>query len=110
MESRCVDKESEEILQKVVTAGILGTLAASIRALMVKNETIAQKLRNFVAGVFMSLLLGYILRDAKMQEMWKEVLIGIGAAFITTLWPELENGARRLFKKKIGDVVRDDDN
>ena len=41
--------DDKEIIQRVVTAGIIGTLAATIRALMAKNETTMQRVRNFIA-------------------------------------------------------------
>lgn len=102
--------DDKEIIQRVVTAGIIGTLAATIRALMAKNETTMQRVRNFIAGVSMALLLGFILREITLSNFWKEIIIGSSAAFISTIWPVLESFVLRFVKKKGNDIIKDSDN
>lgn len=105
-----VDNETDEIIKAVTVAGIIGTLAATVRALLTKNETVAQRVRNFFAGVFVSVLIGYVLRGSALSEMWKEVFIAMSAAFISSVWPFLENIAKKWVQKKGNDVLRNDDN
>jgi ABC-type siderophore export system fused ATPase/permease subunit len=102
--------DNKEIIQRVVSAGIIGILAATIRALMAKNETTMQRVRNFIAGVCMALVLGFILREITLSNFWKEIIIGCAAAFISTIWPVLENFVTRFTKKKANDIIKDSDN
>jgi hypothetical protein len=101
--------DDREIIQRVITAGIIGTLAATIRALMAKNETTMQRVRNFIAGVSMALLLGFILRELTLSNFWKEIIIGCSAAFISTIWPVLESFVFRFIKKKGNEIIDDND-
>lgn len=103
MRSISVDKGTDEIIKAVATAGILGTLAATIRALLAKNESMGQRIRTFFAGVCMSVCLGFILRNSGISEMWKEIFVGMSAAFISSIWPILERIAKKYVQKK-GDV------
>lgn len=102
--------DDKEIIQRVVTAGIIGTLAATIRALMAKNETTMQRVRNFIAGVSMALLLGFILREITLSNFWKEIIIGCSSAFISTIWPVLENFVLKFIKKRGNDIVNNSNN
>lgn len=104
-----MDPETEKIIKAVTTAGILGTLAASIRALLVNNESPWQRIRTFFAGVLMSVFLGYVLMNSAIGEMYKALIYGGAAAFISTIWPLLEKIAKRWVIKKGNDVVRDTD-
>lgn len=98
--------DDKEIIRGVITAGIIAILASTIRMLMAKQETTMQRVRNFVAGVFMGLLLGYILRYYE-NHLVKEVAIGLLSAFISSVWPILENFVVRITKKKTNDIVND---
>lgn len=102
-----MDVETEKIIKAVTTAGILGTLAAAIRALLVNNESPWQRIRTFCAGVLMSVFLGYVLMNTTMGEMYKSLIIGGSSAFVSTIWPLLERIAKRWVIKKGNDVVRD---
>lgn len=102
--------DNKEIIQRVVSAGIIGILAATIRALMAKNETTMQRVKNFIAGVCMSLFLGFILREITLSNFWKEIIIGCSAAFISTIWPVIENFVLRFVKKKSDDYLKDSNN
>jgi hypothetical protein len=97
----------KDTIQKIVTAGILGTLAATIRALLTKNETPMQRVRNFLAGVCMAVFLGFILRDATLSNFWKEIVIGCSAAFISSIWPVLEIFVMKYVKKRSNDIIPD---
>lgn len=105
-----MNKETDDIIKAVTTAGIIGTLAATIRALLSKEESRAQRLRTFFAGVLMSVLLGLILRNTTMGEFMKEVIIGASGAFVSSIWPILERSVKNYVKKKGDDVVRNGDN
>lgn len=105
-----MDSETEKIIKAVTTAGILGTLAAAIRALLVNNESAWQRLRTFFAGVLMSVFLGYVLMNSAVGEMYKALIYGGAAAFISTIWPLLERIAKRWVLKKGNDVVSGTDN
>lgn len=98
-------ENEKEIIRAVSTAGIIGTIAATIRALMAKNEKPAELLRNFLAGVLMAVFLGFLLRDSTMSNFWREIIIGVSAAFITSIWPLIELLVIRVVKKKSNDVV-----
>lgn len=98
-------ENEKEIIRAVATAGIIGTIAATIRALMVKNEKPVERLRNFLAGVLMALFLGFLLRDSSISNFWREIIIGSGAAFITSIWPLIESLVVRFIKKKSNDVI-----
>lgn len=102
--------DRNEFMQSIATAGIVSTLAATIRALMTKNETLLQRVKTFVAGVCMGILIAILLMDAPLKEFWKEILIASSAAFISSVWPLLEKGVIKLVKKKTNDVIRDADN
>lgn len=102
-----MDLETEKIIKAVTTAGILGTIAAAIRALLVTSESPWQRIRTFFAGVLMSLFLGYVLMNTPMGEMYKALIVGGASAFISTIWPILERIMKRWVTKKGNDVVRD---
>lgn len=99
----------EKILKEVSTAGILGILAAGVRALVVSNEKPMQKLRNFFAGVLMALFLGYVLRYSTFSEFSKSLIIGGMSAFISTVWEALEKLVKKWVTKKGNDVISNTD-
>lgn len=102
--------DKNELMQKLATAGIVGTLAALIRALMTKNETLLQRVKTFTAGVCMAILIAILLLDAPLKEFWKEIIIGAASAFVSTLWPLLENFVVKIFKKKTDAIIKNNDN
>ena len=99
-----MDAGLKKIIDAGVTAGIIGLLGATIRALLT-NESPMQKVRTFVAGVVMSVLVGVILRDAAMSEMWKEIIVGACGAFVSSFWPVLEAGVKKIVKRKTDAVA-----
>lgn len=100
--------EKQQIIRTVATAGILGTITAAIRALLTKNESPVERLRNFLAGVFMAVFLGFVLRDAAISNFWKEIIVGCASAFISTVWPIIEKLVVKSVKKKGNDILRSD--
>jgi hypothetical protein len=104
-----VDNETEKIIRAMTTAGIVGSLAAAVRALVVDRETPWQRVRTFFAGVFLSLFLGYALMDAPIGEFYRTLIIGGRASFISTIWPILERLAKKWVTKKGENVVSNND-
>jgi hypothetical protein len=105
--ARKMDKD--KLMQEIATGGIIGTLSATIRALMTNNETLLQRIKTFTAGVCMAILLAILLAEAPLKEFWKEMIIGAAAAFISSIWPLLERGVIKLVKKKTNDVIKNSD-
>jgi hypothetical protein len=100
-----VDKETiSDITRKVAMSGIIAILAATVRALLVKTESLNQTLRTFGAGVLMGILLGIILRNYS-NEFAKEIIISSSSAFISTIWPILERATKRIVSKKVDNVA-----
>lgn len=97
--------DKNELMKTLATAGIVSTLAATIRALMTKNETLLVRVKTFVAGVCMGMLIAILLIEAPLKEFWKEMIIAAASAFISSVWPLLERGVIKLVKKKTNDVV-----
>lgn len=98
----------ESIITAAATAGIIGTMAATVRALLSNNENIWQKLRTLAAGIIMSVLVGLILRNTSLTELWKEIIVGICGAFVSSFWPLLEKQVNKFIKKKT-DVISNTD-
>jgi hypothetical protein len=101
--------DKDKLMQEIATGGIIGTLSATIRALMTNNETLLQRIKTFTAGVCMAILLAILLAEAPLKEFWKEMIIGAAAAFISSIWPLLERGVIKLVKKKTNDVIKNSD-
>jgi hypothetical protein len=104
-----VDNKTDEIIKAVTTAVILGSVAAAIRSLLVSNETLTQRIRNFFAGVFMAAFCGYALHFTDLSEFYKTIIVGVSSAFISTFWPVLERLAKRWLIKKGNNVISDSD-
>lgn len=99
--------DRDAFFKAAASSGIIGTLAASIRALL-SNEGIWQKLRTLVAGVLIAMLVGVILRNSHWSELLKEAIVAISAAFVSSYWPLLEKQVNRLIKKKTDGVINSD--
>lgn len=100
--------DKETIIRAAATAGIIGTMAATVRALLSSNENIWQKIRTLAAGIILSILVGLILRNTTMSELWKEIIVGICGAFVSSFWPLLEKQVNKFIKKKT-DVLSNTD-
>jgi LytS/YehU family sensor histidine kinase len=85
----------DELIRIIATGGMIGVVAALIRALLVKQEPPQQRIRTFFAGVLSSVLLSYLLRESSLSNVYKEGLMTCSSAFISTVWPALE----RIFVK-----------
>lgn len=94
-----------ELIKDLVTAGLIGVVAATIKALMTKTENLPNLFRNFFAGVLFALLVGYILHTSTVSEMWKAIIIASSASFISSFWPLLEQLVRKYIIKKGKDVT-----
>jgi hypothetical protein len=94
----------KEILQKVIIGGIIATMAATIRTLMVKGESPMQKVRTFVAGVCMGVMLAFILRNYG-DGFWKEIIIACASAFISSIYPVLEQIVLKFIKKRGNEYI-----
>lgn len=101
--------DDKEIIQRVITAGIIGVLAATVRALLTKNETTMARIKNFIAGVLMSLLLGFLLRESTISNFWKEIIIGLSAAFVSSFWPLLERLVLKFINRKGNEFINNND-
>ena len=93
-----------EEIKAFISVIIVGTIAASIRALMVSNETPIQKVRTFFAGVLMSALCAFILTTTAFSALWRYLITASFSAFISTVWPILEKITTNTLKKKGKDV------
>lgn len=103
--------DKDTLFKTVITSGMLGGLGAMIRALLTKHETPLRKLSNFAAGVAFAILLGWILRHSNLSEMWREIIVACGGAFVTNWWPNLERLISQFVtnyvKKKTDDIIMD---
>jgi hypothetical protein len=106
-----VDEQTEKIVKAVTTAGILGALAGGVTFLL-SEEPPAKKLRTYCAGLLMALFTGYALMYTTLNEFYKTLIIGSLTAFISTIWPVLETGSKKLvskwFSKKANDIPNSD--
>jgi sulfite exporter TauE/SafE len=96
--------DKETIFRAAATGGILGTLAATVRTLLANNEPPWQKIRNFVAGVIMSILVALLLR----ASTWKEIIMAVCGAFVSSFWPLLEKQINKIIKKKTDAISNSD--
>lgn len=98
----------EDYFQIVAKYLMIGVVGAAIRALLVKEEKLLDKMKNFAAGVLGSLLVGYVLRNTTLSDVWKETVCGCIAAFISTMWPVMEKLFIKWFTKKGNDILPGD--
>jgi hypothetical protein len=100
--------DKETIFRAAATGGILGTLAATVRTLLANNEPPWQKIRNFVAGVIMSILVALLLRASTWNETLKEIIMAVCGAFVSSFWPLLEKQINKIIKKKTDAISNSD--
>jgi hypothetical protein len=106
---KLVDDKLNEMLKAAAPAGIIGTLTALVRALVVQGETPMQKVRTFIAGVVLSIFVGIILDKVDWKEWTKLAVIGSSGAFVSTIWPTLEVLVKKFVRKKGNDVINHTD-
>lgn len=102
--------EKEEIIKTLATSLMISIMAAAIRSLMVKQETLLQKIKTFMASVLMGMLMGYILRNSSISQLWTETIISCTVAFFSSVWPVMEKLFVKWIGKKAKDVLPDNDN
>lgn len=115
--SENVDNNIEELIKRVTLGALIGTMGATIRAFLAKNETLWTKVKIFFAGVFFALLCSMILVNSAIPTMYQNMICGAAGSFVSTLWPLVEKGVvsfTAIFIKKktkdIEDVVSNDRN
>jgi ABC-type uncharacterized transport system permease subunit len=98
--------EKDKIIQSLLTGAMIATMAATVRALIVKGESNVQRIRTLLAGVLLGTLVSYILRNIHMADYLKDILVACSAAFVSTLWPVIEKKFLRwVDKKKMHNVL-----
>lgn len=101
---------SRQDIKDLLSLIIVGTLAASIRALLATKESPAQKVRTFFAGVLMAGLCAFILSTTPLSPFFRYLICGSMSAFVSTVWPILEKATAKWVKTKGNDVSGLDDN
>lgn len=102
--------DREEIIKTLITSAMISIMAAAIRALMVNKESLVQKAKTLIASVLMGMLMGYILRNSSLGQLWKDTFISCTAAFFSQVWPLLEKIFIKWLGKKAKDVLDSDGN
>lgn len=104
--------QKEEIVKVITSSGMIATLAALARALVVKKEKILERLRILFASVCIGVLAGIIVNTVDMSTFKKTLIISTCSAFGSSLWPEVEKLILKFLKKgdKINDVLHNNDN
>lgn len=109
------DKEVIETL----ASNIFLAIAAGLVTALLSKEPWQQKLKNFAATVVSGGILSWIMRNLKWQPQFKEFFIVICAAFIGTIWFQLEDLlkiffhvlkfiGKKILEKKINIEIPDD--
>lgn len=97
--------DEKETIEVIVTGTLLGTIAAAITALLTKDEKPMQKIRNFIAGALLSFLVSFISRNSNLSDTWREIIIILSGAFVSSFWPSLEIFVKKYINKKQNELL-----
>lgn len=74
--------------QAIISAFLISVMVSFVRLMFYRDITFARTLSNFAGGVFLGMLLGYLLRANHDLGMWKEIIV----ALVSLLGKEITEG------------------
>lgn len=100
-----VDMPGTDRTEIIIFSTIMSTLAATVTAMLSKEEKPQAKVKTFIAGVCCGLLLTLLLMNFQLAQGWKDSIIAAGSAFVSTFWPVVGRWFTKYVKKKGDDII-----